>query len=185
MGGAPLNVLEWSDGIALAARDHCATGREYLYGPDGSMTWGRITRYGKAPDTVGENLAFGLTSAEDILMQMFIDFGAVSRGQRDMVMSSRITHTGIATCTHSSPGGLTDKILMTDIAYAQDFELNQAGAEAVVQTLEDEKILGGRALSASTQEETLDLNKFMSEAMAVATKVAAPTLITALVLIAM
>jgi hypothetical protein len=162
MGGAPLNVLEWSDGIALAARDHCATGREYLYGPDGSMTWGRITRYGKAPDTVGENLAFGLTSAEDILMQMFIDFGAVS-----------------------SPGGLTDKILMTDIAYAQDFELNQAGAEAVVQTLEDEKILGGRALSASTQEETLDLNKFMSEAMAVATKVAAPTLITALVLIAM
>jgi hypothetical protein len=74
---------------------------------------------------------------------------------------------------------------MTDIAYAQDFELNQAGAEAVIQTLEDERILGGRALSATTEEETLDLNKFMSEAMAVATKVAVPTLITALVLIAM
>lgn len=27
MGGYPLDVLEWSDGIALAARDHCASGR--------------------------------------------------------------------------------------------------------------------------------------------------------------
>lgn len=72
------------------------------------MTWGRITRYGRAPATVGENLAFGLTSAEDIVMQMFIDFGAVSRGQRDMVMSPLITHTGIATCTHSSPTGLSN-----------------------------------------------------------------------------
>jgi len=68
----PLKSLEWSDGIALAARDHCAdskaTGSQYLLGSDGSMTWGRISRYGRAPKTVGEVLGFGLTEAEDIVM---------------------------------------------------------------------------------------------------------------------
>jgi hypothetical protein len=75
--------------------------------------------------------------------------------------------------------------MMTDIAYAEEFRLNEAGIAAVLETLKREEDLGGRALSASTQEETLELNNFLSEALGAATKVATATLITALTLVAM
>jgi uncharacterized protein YkwD len=120
-----LHTLEWSDGIALAARDHCAdaskTGSQYLLGSDGSMTWGRISRYGKAPASVGEVLAFGLVDATDIVMQLFTDYGERSRGQRDKLMSPKLTHTGIATCRHPGSENTNGRTTMTDIAYAEDF----------------------------------------------------------------
>ena len=55
--------LEWSDGLALAARDHCLdAGSNALngtLGTDGSTYFDRIQRYGEAGIYRAENITFG------------------------------------------------------------------------------------------------------------------------------
>ena len=90
-----------------------------------------------------------------------------------------VTHVGIATCDH--PGFNEDlrEVLMADIAYAQNFELNDDGRFAIVEQMREDQ---GRALSATDQEET-GLSNFLSEATAI-TKIFSP-IIAVLVIFAM
>jgi uncharacterized protein YkwD len=61
--GEPLSELTWSDGLALAARDHCldagSHGIKGTIGSDLSSTFDRINRYGKAGWFRAESLTFG------------------------------------------------------------------------------------------------------------------------------
>ena len=63
-----MNGLEWSDGLALAAQDHCAEmGQKGLIsydGFDGSTIWDRIENYGTVYGSVGENLAYGINTGD-------------------------------------------------------------------------------------------------------------------------
>jgi len=58
-----LPPLEWSEGLALAARDHCLDAGRYglvgYIGSDGSTPPDRIERYGKAGFYQGQNLTYG------------------------------------------------------------------------------------------------------------------------------
>ena len=82
-----LEPLEWNDGLALAARDHCKDiGPKGLighFGSKGTSPYDRILRYGQAGWWRAENMAFsekpgeswtGLTKqAKKIVMNLFID----------------------------------------------------------------------------------------------------------------
>ena len=115
--GSMLNKLEWSPGLALAARDHCAdAGKLGLVGPLGSKGQTPATRvalYGDAGSALGENLAHGGTqSGFEIVMQLLIDDGVTSRTSRRLLFDPRWNYTGIATCAHST------RTMMTSIVYS-------------------------------------------------------------------
>jgi len=112
-----LNNLEWSPGLALAARDHCAdAGQLGLVGPLGSKGQTPATRvalYGDAGSALGENLAYGGTqSGFEIVMQLLIDDGVTSRTSRRLLFDPRWNYTGIATCAHST------RTMMTSVVYS-------------------------------------------------------------------
>lgn len=125
--GSHLNQLQWSAGLALAARDHCAdAGPTGLIGPIGSKGQTpatRVAQYGDAGSALGENLAYGSTqSGYEITMQLLIDDGVGTRTSRKLLFDPRWNYAGISTCAHAS------KTMMTSIVYsAQDFELNDYG----------------------------------------------------------
>jgi uncharacterized protein YkwD len=125
--GSMLNNLEWSPGLALAARDHCAdAGKLGLVGPLGSKGQTPATRvalYGDAGSALGENLAYGGTqSGFEIVMQLLIDDGVTSRTSRRLLFDPRWNYTGIATCAHST------RTMMTSIVYsANNFVANDYG----------------------------------------------------------
>ncbi|CAK82989.1 unnamed protein product (macronuclear) [Paramecium tetraurelia] len=82
----PLNPLTWSKGLECAARDHVKdTGPKGVTGhtgTDGSSMSDRIERYGEWDVTVGENISYGQTTGEDVIIQLIIDDGVSSRGHR-------------------------------------------------------------------------------------------------------
>jgi uncharacterized protein YkwD len=55
--------LQWSEGLALAAEDHCKDigplGLTTHTGTDRTQPWDRITRYGQIRGFSGENIAYG------------------------------------------------------------------------------------------------------------------------------
>jgi len=121
-------ALKWSDGLALAAEDHCSDiggkGTFVHQGSDGSQPWDRIKRYGKWTGSVGENMSFGNNKKHggDFALNLFIDDGVASRGHRKYMLNSDFRYTGIAYCQHhSSMEG------MVVIVYAKSFEVNEAG----------------------------------------------------------
>jgi len=112
-----LNKLEWSAGLALAARDHCAeAGQLGLVGPlgaKGSTPATRLAMYGDAGSALGENLAYGGTqSGKEIIMQLLIDDGVTNRTSRKLLFDPRWKYTGIATCAHST------RTMMSAIVYS-------------------------------------------------------------------
>lgn len=76
----------WSDGLALAAQDHCddvgGKGIVSHSGSDGSKVWHRMERYGEAFGTMGENLSFGKSYADEYMISLYIDDGVSDRGHR-------------------------------------------------------------------------------------------------------
>ena len=122
-----LNKLEWDDGLALAARDHCndigPKGLVQHEGSDGTQVWHRIRRYGKAGGTLGENISFGeYESGEEILTALFIDDGVADRGHRNALQNNAYNKTGIAFCDHNS-----QYKNMISFAYATTFSLSDYG----------------------------------------------------------
>lgn len=116
-------ALQWSEGLALAARDHCEDAGRYglvgYIGSDGSTPPDRIARYGKAGFYQGQNLTYGSPQhGYDIVAQLLIDDGVPSRTSRQIVFNPNWTLTGLATCAHST------RTIMTSIVYARTFEMN-------------------------------------------------------------
>jgi len=101
-----LKTLEWNDGLALAAQDHCTdTGEKGIVshdGSDGSKVWDRMERYGVASGTMGENLSFGKSRGDEYMTSLFIDDGVADRGHRDAIQSKNYFKVGIAYCSHKS-----------------------------------------------------------------------------------
>ena len=118
-----LPELQWSDGLALAAQDHCsdvgAKGVVSHDGSDGSKVWHRMERYGKGAGTLGENLSFGNSRGDEYMTSLWIDDGVADRGHRSAITNKAYTKVGIAYCPHKSvyEG-------MVAIAYATSFEIS-------------------------------------------------------------
>ncbi|MFO0749321.1 MAG: CAP domain-containing protein [Myxococcota bacterium] len=97
-----------SNGLADAAREHAddlaqsgALGHD---GTDGSSPDQRVSRHGRWVNMVAENIAFGPTTAEDIVVGLIIDDGVADRGHRDILLEGQLFFAGVACGPHPSYG---------------------------------------------------------------------------------
>lgn len=101
----PLAPLAWSNGLEKAAADHVRdTGPRGITGhtgSDGSTVETRANRYGTWQSIVGENIAYGTSTARKIITQLLIDDGVPSRGHRDNIMNAAYRVVGMAYGSHS------------------------------------------------------------------------------------
>ena len=108
--------------LSNAARDHQRdqqkSGRTGHTGSDQSNLKQRIERYGKWQFTIGENIAYGNSSARQIVVFLLIDDGVKSRGHRTTLLNPNFKLVGVACgkhpvyntmCVLDFAGGMTEK----------------------------------------------------------------------------
>lgn len=93
-----LPLLTPSKGLTQAAKDHVSTqsltDQTGHTGTDGSDPFDRMKRYGTYT-TAGENIAYGQSSAREIVVDLLIDDGVKSRGHRKNIMYRDFTAAGV------------------------------------------------------------------------------------------
>ncbi|WP_346860041.1 CAP domain-containing protein [uncultured Draconibacterium sp.] len=99
-----LDILQPSEALSLAAGDHQKdqenTGNTGHSGSDRSDLKIRIERYGSWQDRIAENIAYGNTSARQIVIFLLIDDGVKNRGHRTNLLHPAFKNVGIACGKH-------------------------------------------------------------------------------------
>jgi uncharacterized protein YkwD len=95
--------LQLSHGLSLGANDHVQdqskSGKTGHQGADGTYVKDRINRYGIS-NGCGENLAYGPSTARDIVVQLVIDDGVPDRGHRTNFFTPEWSFFGSACGPH-------------------------------------------------------------------------------------
>ena len=103
-GMQPLEPLTYDEDLTNAARSHCSdigpSGHTGHNSSDGTSMGDRLKRYVKNRMTMGENIDYGNSSAEDIVISLVIDDGVPSRGHLKNIMNSSYHRAGVALGPH-------------------------------------------------------------------------------------
>lgn len=101
---SPIGILQPNEALSKAARDHQKdqkkTGRTGHTGSDRSDVKKRIERYGTWQHTIAENIAYGNSSARQIVIFLLIDDGVKSRGHRKNLLNDNFKLLGVAFGNH-------------------------------------------------------------------------------------
>lgn len=101
----PIQPLAFSPGMSRGAADHCAdqaSGGRGHNGSDWSSPGARMNRYGKWSGRWGENIAYGKTSARDIVLALIIDDGLPARKHRKNIFNAEFNFAGAAYGPHAA-----------------------------------------------------------------------------------
>jgi uncharacterized protein YkwD len=100
----PLQALTVSPGMCRGAADHCAEQADGAMGHDGrdrSNPGARMSRYGAWGLSWGENIAYGKTTARDIVLALIIDDGLPARKHRKNIFNPNFNFAGAAYGSHA------------------------------------------------------------------------------------
>lgn len=100
----PLPGLTLSAGMCRGAADHCvdqAGGAMGHNGSDRSNPGARMSRYGAWSSSWGENIAYGKTTARDIVLALIIDDGLPARKHRKNIFNPNFNYAGAAYGPHA------------------------------------------------------------------------------------
>ncbi len=101
---APLSVVSPSSGLTKAADDHVKdqskTGKTGHYGSDRSDSRKRMERYGDWKVRIAENIAYGGTSARQVVIYLLIDDGVQDRGHRKNFIQPEFKNVGVSVGFH-------------------------------------------------------------------------------------
>ncbi|MEM6451737.1 MAG: CAP domain-containing protein [Cyanobacteria bacterium P01_D01_bin.105] len=101
----PVGAVSSSSGIAQAAKAHATdqrNGSTGHRGSDGSSVMDRINRVGVGHTGVGENIAYGPSTAQDIMINLIVDDGVPSRGHRTNIFRDRWNMAGAGCGPHAT-----------------------------------------------------------------------------------
>jgi uncharacterized protein YkwD len=100
----PKPILYPNIALTKAADDHCRdqskSGRTGHIGSDKSTLKTRIERYGKWNVRIAENIAYGNTSARQMVIFLLIDDNVKNRGHRINMLNPDFKLIGVSTATH-------------------------------------------------------------------------------------
>ena len=112
----PLPVLKVSAGLCKAAKDYVndqgPIGGKGHIGTDGSKFWERANRYGTDGNPGAENISYGKSSAEEIIISWLIDAKTPSRGHRKNLLNPDYNYMGVGCGYHSQ----YDSMCVLDLA---------------------------------------------------------------------
>ncbi|OMJ84599.1 hypothetical protein SteCoe_14273 [Stentor coeruleus] len=104
----PLPQAQYNECLEKAAQDHLndigPSGLVGHIGSDGSSTENRIERYAEWQGSIGENIDYGNSTAEDIIVSLLVDDGVLDRGHRLNILNLDHILAGIAYGDHSDMG---------------------------------------------------------------------------------
>ncbi|MDR2784039.1 MAG: CAP domain-containing protein [Treponema sp.] len=103
----PAPPLAPERGMSLGAQDHVRdlTGTVAGHmGSDKSDPAKRVSRYGQWMSTWGENIAYGVASGRDIVIELLIDDGSPNRGHYNNTMNKAFGKIGVAVGPHKEYG---------------------------------------------------------------------------------
>jgi len=102
---SPVPALQYSVPLALAAQIHAddigPAGKMTHIGEDGSEPCDRIERFCQWSGHLGENIDYGNSSPEDIIVSLLIDDGVPARGQRLNILKNEHKYVGVGFGYHS------------------------------------------------------------------------------------
>ncbi|HEY2124413.1 MAG TPA: CAP domain-containing protein [Chthoniobacterales bacterium] len=100
----PLQPLALSPGLSRASADHCAEQAGGAVGHGNPAS--RINRYGTWAASWGENIAYGKTSARDVVLALIIDDGLPGRKHRANIFAGKFNYAGAAYGPHARYGSV-------------------------------------------------------------------------------
>lgn len=119
---SPLPLIFPNKALSLAANDHQKdqnkTGKTGHIGSDRSNIKKRVERHGEWQVRIAENIAYGNSSARQVIIFLLIDDGVKNRGHRDNLLHPDFKTVGVSfgnhpvygtMCVMDFAGGMTEK----------------------------------------------------------------------------
>ena len=100
----PIAELIYDDEIAKASQDHADdigyTGSVDYIGSNGETNDDRLKKYIEWDITIAENIDFGASSGEDVVVTLLVDDGVEDRGHRENMFNTKIKYFGVGIAEH-------------------------------------------------------------------------------------
>ncbi|ETV67475.1 hypothetical protein, variant 5 [Aphanomyces astaci] len=169
----PVDYLVLEPNMSKAAVDHALdlgnNGAVSHTGSDGSTMVGRLEHYGEWKGSIGELLAFGLCRPRNVVLQLLVDDGVPTRGDRMSLMDNKFKSVGVGFHTHKFQkfvcvldfaggfGALVDKLTTAKLVHARG-EIT-SDVELVLQSIPfDELKIEVREVLTNAPQKSVSLN---------------------------